>query len=445
MALAGVLFLTLSAATPASSMFVIVPDVVSQAGTGALLAMLIAAAIAVCIAQVYAELGSAFPLAGGEYAMVGRTVGPGAGFAVMGLNLANSVLNIAVLALGVADYLAAVLPGLQPVPTALAVVALATGLGVLDIRTNAWVTGAFVGVEIAALAALAALGFGQAHRSLGEMLLHPVALAHGVLAPVGPGAIGMAVAVALFAYDGYGAAIYFSEELVQPRHRIGRAIVLALVAVVAAEILPLAGLLAGAPDLRTLFGAQSMIGDFVAGAGGALAGRVISLAVALAIINAVIALVLLTARQLYGSGRDRTWPSPVNAALTRVHGRLGSPWAATLVAGALAASLCSIDLKLLLIANGAGVTLIYAVLCVAALVGRRRILAAGGRHRAPFHPWLAAGTLVVLIGVLVANGADPETGRPALGASLAVAAGFGLYYVIVIRRRGAWVLAPPPE
>ena len=84
MKLLGALFLTLSAATPASSVFVIVPDVLSQAGTGALLSMAAAALIAVCVAQVYAELGSAFPFAGGEYAMVGRTLGPSAGFVCLG-------------------------------------------------------------------------------------------------------------------------------------------------------------------------------------------------------------------------------------------------------------------------------------------------------------------------------------------------------------------------
>ena len=116
MRMLGVLFLTLSAATPASSIFVIVPDVVSQAGTGALISMLLAAAIALGVGQVYAELSSAFPLAGGEYAIVGRVMGPLAGFVVLALNLANSLLATAVLALGVSDYLGAVIPGLSPSP-----------------------------------------------------------------------------------------------------------------------------------------------------------------------------------------------------------------------------------------------------------------------------------------------------------------------------------------
>ena len=43
----GAMLLTLSAVTPASSVFVIVPTVITQAGTGAFLAMLAGAALSV--------------------------------------------------------------------------------------------------------------------------------------------------------------------------------------------------------------------------------------------------------------------------------------------------------------------------------------------------------------------------------------------------------------
>ena len=85
---------------------------------------------------------------------------------MLGLNLVNSLLATAVLALGVSEYLGAVIPGLQPIPTALVTVWGATLLGVLNIRTNALVTGAFVAVEIAALALLAVLGFLHPARGL---------------------------------------------------------------------------------------------------------------------------------------------------------------------------------------------------------------------------------------------------------------------------------------
>ncbi len=55
------LLLTLSSITPASSVFVIVPGVVTQAGTGAFLSMAAAALLAVPIAFIYANSPPPFP------------------------------------------------------------------------------------------------------------------------------------------------------------------------------------------------------------------------------------------------------------------------------------------------------------------------------------------------------------------------------------------------
>ncbi|MBW8743408.1 MAG: APC family permease, partial [Sphingomonas sp.] len=78
----GILFLTLSATTPASSVFVIVPGMLQTAGTGTLWAFALAGLVCVATAYVYAELSSAFPVAGGEYVAVARTLGPLPGFIV---------------------------------------------------------------------------------------------------------------------------------------------------------------------------------------------------------------------------------------------------------------------------------------------------------------------------------------------------------------------------
>src|ERR1700744_6780329 len=86
MGVMGALFLTLSAETPASSVFVILPGVIQAAGTGALISMAAAGLVALCMALTYAELGSTFPSAGGEYAIVGTVLGPPAGVAVLGVN-----------------------------------------------------------------------------------------------------------------------------------------------------------------------------------------------------------------------------------------------------------------------------------------------------------------------------------------------------------------------
>ena len=442
MSVLGTLFLTLSAATPASSVFVIVPDVISQAGTGALISRAVAAVIAVLVAQVYAELGSAFPFAGGEYAIVGRIMGPLAGFVVLGLNLVNTLFATAVLALGVSDYLSAVVPGLSPVPVALAVVGGGTLLGVLNIRTNASITGVFVAVEIVALAVVAGLGLLHPSRGLPEAVLHPVALAGGALSSTPLAAIGLSVAVAIFAYDGYGSAVYFGEELHQAPRRIARAILWALGITVVAEVVPLIAVLTGAPDLAGVLTAKNAVSAFVMSVGGPGLARVMGVAVGFAIMNAVIAMVLLAGRQLYSTGRDLTWPRPISAALAAVHPRFGSPWLATLVGGGLTAGLCLVDLKFLLIATGTGVAVIYAILCGAALVGRANGRSAHAPFRMRGFPAAPVLALLTLCGVLWADGLDPAEGRPGLLAAFTVAVVFGAYYLIALRRRG-WVLSGP--
>lgn len=439
----GGLMLALSAATPASSVFVVVPDVVAQAGSGALASMAVGAVIAACVAHLYAELGSAFPLAGGEYAMTGRTLGSLAGFVVLGLNLFNSVLATAVFARGAASYLGAP-PGSATGLAALSVVLGATALGVLRIRTNAWVTGLFVGVELLALAVIAALGFGHASRPPTGLVAHPVMAHAGALVPTPLAAIGLSAAVALFAYDGYGSAVYFGEEMHEAPRRIARAILWALAITVAAEALPLLAAFLGAPDLKRFVASPAPFVELAHDLGGPALARMLSLGVGLAMINAVIATVLLTGRQLYSTGRDRTWGSRIDEQLAKVHPRLHSPWAATLVAGALAAGLCVLPLQLLLIATGTGTALVYAALCLAVLQGRRRGTTAHGRHRAPLGPVLPLATLFVLAGVLWSDWLDPAEGRPGLLIALGVGLAFAAWHQAVVRRRpGGWILRGP--
>ena len=77
----GALLLTLSCLSPVFSVYGIGGDVLQHAGTGAAALFLIGIAAAVVWAVIYAELGSAYPYAGGDYVAVGTILGPWAGFA----------------------------------------------------------------------------------------------------------------------------------------------------------------------------------------------------------------------------------------------------------------------------------------------------------------------------------------------------------------------------
>ncbi len=444
MKVTGALLLTLSAVTPASSVFVIVPGIVQQAGTGAFISMAAAALVALAMAFVYAELASAFPLAGGEYALMGRTLGPFVGFVFMGMNTVGSTLGPAVLSLGASTYVAAIWPSVQPVPLAIGIISAAMLIGILNIRLNAWVTGAFLGVECLSLIVLAVLGFTGLHRSIADLALHPVAIHAGYLAPTPIAAIGLATAVAIFSYNGFGSAVYFSEEMQEAPSRVARTILLALALTVAFEFIPMTAVLLGAPDLSRLIASDGPFSDFVLATGGPTLKTVMSLGVALAIVNAVIAIVLINARFFYSSGRDRVWSGAINEQLVRVHSRFDSPWVATLLAGATGIATCFVPFHLLLVLNGTGVVVMYILLCLGAVAGRMTGATAHAAYRMPLFPAAPIFALLALAYVVYANWTDPDIGRPSLIATGVMMGAAAIYFSIMRRRRGGdWILSGP--
>jgi amino acid transporter len=440
---AGVLFLTLSVTTPASSLFVIVPGMLQVAGTGAIWATLIAAVVCVATAYIYAELSSAWPVAGGEYVMVARTLGPLAGFVMLGINVFNNLIFLPVAGLGIREVLAGVVPGLPQVPTAIAVVGACTLIGVLNIRINAWITGAFLLIEVLALVAVAALGLAEPVRSPLAFLVAPVVADGSALVPASLASIGVAASIAIFAFNGYGAAVYFGEEMHEAPRRIARSIMTALVFTLALEGVPLVAALIGAVDLPALLASSDPFGDLVRAAAGERAARVMAVGVALAIVNAIIAWVLACARFFYGTARDGTWGRPLDRWLAAVHPRFGSPWLGTLIVGGVGMALCFLPLRLLEVWSGAGLIAIYAGIALAAVVGRRTGATAHARYRMPLYPLAPAVTFAALAGVTWATWWDVAEGRPAIVATavqIAVAAG---YYLMVLRRRGWNAVVPP--
>ena len=130
----GALLITLSGLSPSIGVFVVGSDVMHQAGSSTFVCYVAAALLGVGVANVYAELAARVPEAGGEYTIVGQVLGPSWGFAMLGLNLLTFSIAPAMTALGAASYLQVLAPGLALVPTALALVALCTGVAILNIR-----------------------------------------------------------------------------------------------------------------------------------------------------------------------------------------------------------------------------------------------------------------------------------------------------------------------
>ena len=439
----GVLFLTLSVATPASSVFVIVPGMLQVAGTGAIWAMVLAGIVCVATAFVYAELSSAWPVAGGEYVAVARTLGPLAGFVMLGVNVFNNLFFPPVAALGISAVLSTVCPGLPTVPIAVAVVAASTLVAVLQIRVNAWVTGIFLLGEVLALVAVTALGLIDVARPLATMLAAPVMPAGGALVPASAASIGLATSIAIFALNGYGAAVYFGEEMKEPSRLIARAILASLALTLAFEIAPTVALLMGARDLHATVTAGDPFGLAARLRAGGWMADAIAIGVVVAIVNAIIACILACARFFYGTARDGSWGRPLDAWMAMIHPRFGSPWVATLIVGGVGVGCCFLPLTLLLVLSGTGLVAIYAGIAVAAIVGRRTGATGHAAYRMPLYPLAPVATLIALGYVTWTSWLDLDEGRPGLIMTALQILGSAAYYWFVLRRRGDWRVHVP--
>jgi amino acid transporter len=439
------IFITLSSVTPASSVFIIVPSIVVAIGGASVSAMLVAGIAAVFVAMCYAELASSYPITGGEYTWAARTLGKPIGFGLFLLTLVTGVFIIAVIALGTGDYLGVAVPALTGKGAGIAVIIGTAVIAALNIRTNAWVTGVFLALELLALVVLTVAGLVHVQRGPGIFFTPQGVGQGGALAPVAWSAVVALVSVALFAYNGYGAAVYYAEETRGATRTIGRAILISLVATVACEVIPLAAVVLGTPSLQGLMSAEQPMSYFLTATMGSGMNTAVSLGIAIAIINAVIAITIQIARLLYSSARDRSWPSGMDRVLGAVHPRLQTPVAATVVVG-IAAALCGwlVPFDWLLLATGASVVVLYLAVALSALALRRNRShqAPAGGYRMPLYP--LPPLIVVAFMIYVAYQGVVSDVRPLAVAVVCLILGIGYYYAFIHPRRGdRWVLPDP--
>jgi len=443
--LRGNILITLSSVTPASSVFIIIPAVLAAVGGASFLAFVAAAVVGIFMAFCYGELSSAFPIAGGEYSFAARVLGKGTGFALFLMNTLSLILIIGVIALGTGQYLSAAVSGTNSKWVGVGVIVACAVIAVLNIRTNAWVTGTFLVLEMAALAVLTALGFFHVSRPLSTLFHAQTASSGGVLTSVGLGLVAVQTATAIFSYNGYGAAVYFSEETRDAARGIARAIMWSLAITVAAELIPMTAVILGAPDLGKLISNPAPMEYFVTARGGAALNTIVSLGIALAIINATVAITLQAGRTLYSSARDRAYPDAVSKALGYVHPKLQTPVTATLLVGGAAAVVAAIvPINSLITATGATLVALYLIVALSAIVGRRNGRTAHARYKMPAWP-LAPVAVILTLGYVTY---ELWLGNPwqVIIAVGALAAGYAYYYGYLYRQRETrWTMPAAPH
>ncbi len=434
------LLLTLSCLSPVFSVYGPGSEVLQQTGTGAAALFLIAIGAAAIWAMVYAELGSAYPYAGGDYVGVGSILGPAAGFASLAL-WALVILPInAFLAELVSTYAAQVMP-IPTVAVTYAALLLGAGAALLAVRASAMITGVFLAISLLAVAALAVAGLWHPAGHFIAVLTHPrIPDAHGQWMPVATGAMALGAVNAAFATAGGNQAIAFGEELIDPHRNMGRVVLVACLTRSAAIALPVVAVAWSASGHPGIFRGAAPLSAFVTSLAGAWAGKALSAVVALAVFNAMIAQLLFASRLLFSFARDGVFPSGINAALSSVEPATGTPRVATVVVAVGSALCCLITARVLLVFMSGLIVYALALVSIAVLIGRLRGLTGGpGFWRSPFYPLMPLLGIGLSLAFAAADWEDPDAGRPSLillGALLL--ASLGWYQLVLKRRPGGW-------
>ena len=340
--------------------FITLPLVIAAAGFRlSLWAWLLGAGIAVADGLVWAELGAAFPRAGGSYVFLQEIYGPQrAGkwisFLFVWQLSFTAPLSIASGCIGLSGFLGIFWPGLDRSPIAAipalhyaGFVAAAACLFVtwllyrrLSIITGmAWVL--FAGV-VAAIAGVIVSGFAHAAASGGW---------HMPSAPALPAALalsGLAQATLICTYDywGYYNICFLGGEVRQPERTIPRAILLSVVFVASFYVLmnlaalpSLGGVAAHAIETDAL--RMRLVANIAASAFGRWAGYAIAMLVIWTAFSSVFSLLLGYSRVPYAAARDGNYFRFLGA----IHPRHGIPHRSLVALGLVAACFCFFSLQ----------------------------------------------------------------------------------------------------
>ena len=443
----GVVIFTLSVLSPGVSVFVSGGSILQQAGTGAVLAFLVGSVVCFCQTTLIAELSAAYPTAGYDYAAIGHAVGDWAGATSFIVGIATAPLFLNTSVVGIAIYLHPFGIPLGDDSVTLAMIASVTLLSLLNVRSNEFVTGAFMLIEGAALLLVAVVGLSHIRPDALQVVLHPVHVVGGELVPISIGLVGIAVNNASWALAGASQATMFCEDMKRPR-TIGRIIMLSFALTVVLECAPVIGTIAGARDLRAVLATDTPFQTFLAESLPGLALKLVSGAIAIAIFNACLAGIVGIGRNFFAMGRTELFSPPINGALTRLTPRSQAPWVAILVLGitTAAATYLPLSLKVLLLSGNYTILTIFYVWGV--LSGRRSGRTGTPRHayRSPFYPLLPALGGIIVVGELIVLWLDPDAGRWSLFVCSGVwLLAFSYYRLVLLRRPGGWKMRGPAD
>lgn len=304
-----------------AGVFVVFGPAAAAAGTGLLLALVVAAVVAWCNATSSARLAARYPHSGGTYVYGRERLGAFWGYLAGWSFIVGKTASCAAMALTVGLY---VWPA-HAHPVAAAAVAGLTAVNYRGIQKSALLTRVIVAVVLAVLAGViaAVLLSGRAHAAR----IGVAGDATGILQAAG---------LLFFAFAGYARIATLGEEVRDPARTIPRAIRLAL-------LITLAVYAALAVLLMAILGAElpnaaAPLVEAARAAGASWLVPVVTVGAAVAALGSLLSLILGVSRTGLAMARDGHLP----AALAVVHPRFGVPHRAEVTVGVVVAAVAAV-------------------------------------------------------------------------------------------------------
>jgi amino acid transporter len=340
--------------------FITLPLVIAAAGYKlSVWAWLLGALIAVADGLVWAELGAAFPRAGGSYAFLREIYGPDrAGnwlsFLYVWQLSFSAPLSIASGCIGLSSFLAWFWPGLEGAPiaglpalhyanfAAAAACLMVTALlyrNLSSITRLAWVL--FIGV-MAALAGVIASGFAHAAATGGwQMPVSPT-----VSVAVALGGLAQATLITTYDYWGYYNITFLGSEVRQPEKTIPKAILLSVLFVSAFYVLMNMAALPSMRDAAAHIGESAisrvqLVAQIAKSAFGTWAGYTIAALVMWTAFASVFSLLLGYSRVPYAAAESGNY----FRFLAAIHPKHGIPHRSLVALGLVASVFCFFSLQ----------------------------------------------------------------------------------------------------
>jgi amino acid transporter len=343
--------------------FITLPLVIAAAGYRlSVWAWVLGAVIAVADGLVWAELGAAFPRAGGSYAFLREIYGPQrAGnwlsFLYVWQVSFTAPLAVASGCIGLSSFLAWFWPSLDHAPiaalpavhgsnfAAAGVCLLVTALlyrNLSSVTRLAWVL--FAGV-LAAIAGVIVSGFAHAAATGGWSLpaspTVPLSLSISGLA----GGLAQATLLTTYCYWGYYNICFLGSEVKRPERTIPRAILLSVLFVAAFYVTMNLAALPAMRDAAAQAGTGApvrlqLVADIAKAAFGTVAGRLMAALIIWTAFASVFSLLLGYSRVPYAAARDGNYFQ----FLAAVHPRHGIPHRSLVALGVVAAGFCFFSL-----------------------------------------------------------------------------------------------------